>query len=247
MGQAIDQLSGCSCFPIPGDLNQGPRSSDSRRRPDSSSAAAGRDRLRGRPIDGAAVAQGRGTRIDRLAFGRTVMARTSTIRYPIRRQRSAERWLLLDRRDGRLRWQPVRRDDEWAVEREGQPPAQTVVGRLGGEKGVCVYCLVYCAAIHVPIDTQDNVCDSPIVLKTKRTYNLSRRTIETVQALAERKVAPTQDALVELAVDELARHVQEADEADAWATAAADPEFAAEAEELEAAYLTVDAETWPKA
>ncbi|HEV8698998.1 MAG TPA: hypothetical protein VGQ89_14980 [Candidatus Limnocylindrales bacterium] len=106
---------------------------------------------------------------------------------------------------------------------------------------------VYSEQIHVPIDTQEDVCHAPIVLKTKRTYNLSRRTIDTVQALAERKVAPTQDALVELAVDELARHVREADEADAWAAAAADPEFVAEAEELAAAYRTADAETWPKA
>lgn len=110
-----------------------------------------------------------------------------------------------------------------------------------------MYCLVYCAPIHVLIDTQEDVCHAPIVLKTKRTYNLSRRTIETVQALAERKVAPTQDALVELAVDELARHVRDADEADAWASAADDPEFVADSEDLEAAYATADAETWPKA
>jgi len=110
-----------------------------------------------------------------------------------------------------------------------------------------VYDSVYCAPIHVLIDTQDDVCDAPIVLKTKRTYNLSRRTIETVQTLvADHGVAPTQDALVELAIDELARHVREADEADAWAIAAADPEFAAEAAELEAAYRTADAETWPR-
>ncbi len=110
-----------------------------------------------------------------------------------------------------------------------------------------MYGSVYSEPIHVRIDTQDDVCDPPIVLKTKRTYNLSRRTIETVQALAERKVAPTQDALVELAVDELARHVRDADEADVWAAAAADPEFAAEAEDLEAAYRTADGETWPRA
>ena len=110
-----------------------------------------------------------------------------------------------------------------------------------------MYDSVYSEPNHVLIDTQDDVCDAPIVLKSKRTYNLSRRTIETVQALAERKVAPTQDALVELAVDELARRVRDGDEADAWAAAAADPEFAAEAEELEAAYRTIDAETWPRA
>lgn len=75
-----------------------------------------------------------------------------------------------------------------------------------------------------------------------------QRTIETVQTLvADRGVAPTQDALGELAIDELARHVREADEGDAWAAAAADPEFAAEAAEIEAAYRTADAETWPRA
>lgn len=110
-----------------------------------------------------------------------------------------------------------------------------------------MYVSVYLAPIHVLIDTQDDVCDAPIVFKTKRTYNLSRRTIETVQTLAERRIAPTQDALVELAVDELARHVREADEGDAWAAAAADPEFTVEAEDLEAAYRTADAETWPRA
>lgn len=83
--------------------------------------------------------------------------------------------------------------------------------------------------------------------RTKRTYNLSRRTIETVQALAERRIAPTQDALVELAVDELARRVREADEADAWAAANSDPEFLAEAAELEASYSDSGPGSWPRA
>lgn len=86
------------------------------------------------------------------------------------------------------------------------------------------------------------------MLKTKRTYNLSRRTIEAVQSLVtERGVARTQDAVVELAVDELARHLREADEAEAWTAAASDREFTAESEELEAVYRTADAETWPRA
>ncbi len=127
-----------------------------------------------------------------------------------------------------------------------RPPAPTLLGRVGGGNGVCAYDSVYSPPIHVLIDTQEDVCHAPIVLKTKRTYNLSRRTIETVQTLAERRIAPTQDALVELAVDELARHVREADEADAWSAAAADPEFTAEADDLEAAHRSADAETWPK-
>lgn len=147
-----------------------------------------------------------------------------------------------------LRWPRIRRDDEWAVDNRGQPPTSTILGRRRGENRVCVYDSVYSVTIDVLIDTQNDVCDASSVLKTKRTYNLSRRTIETVQALvADRGVAPSQDALVELAVDELARHVREADEADAWAAAAVDPEFIAEAAELEAAYRTADAETWPKA
>ena len=98
------------------------------------------------------------------------------------------------------------------------------------------------------MDTQDDVWEAALMLKTKRTYNLSRRTIETVQSLVtERGVAPTQDALVELAVDELARHVREADEAEAWTAAANDREFTVESDELEAAYQTADAETWPRA
>jgi hypothetical protein len=105
---------------------------------------------------------------------------------------------------------------------------------------------VYYRLSYVPFDTQNDVCEPAIVLKTKRTYNLSRRTIETVQALARRKVAPTQDALVELAVDELARHVREADEAETWAAAAGDRQFAAEAAELEAACGDADPATWPR-
>ncbi len=83
--------------------------------------------------------------------------------------------------------------------------------------------------------------------KTKRTYNLSRRTIAAVQKLVvDRRLAPTQDALVELAIDELERRVREADEAEAWTQAAADPEFAAEAHELEALYQAADRGTWPR-
>jgi len=111
-----------------------------------------------------------------------------------------------------------------------------------------VYCCVYSEPPHVLIDTQDDVWQARIMLKTKRTYNLSPQTIATVQTLvAERGIAPTQDALVELAVDELARHVREADEAEAWAAAASDPEFAAEVDALEALYRTADRETWPRA
>jgi hypothetical protein len=133
-----------------------------------------------------------------------------------------------------------------AVDRRGQPPAPTLARRHVRRKGDSVQNSVYCRPPDVPIDTQHDVCEAPLVLKTKRTYNLSRRTIETVQALAERQIAPTQDALVELAVDELARHVREADEAETWAAAVADPEFAAEVADIDAVYRDGDAESWPR-
>jgi hypothetical protein len=132
------------------------------------------------------------------------------------------------------------------TDRKASRLTPTLASRSGGGKGDSVQDSVYCGSLDVPIDTQDDVCEAPIVLKTKRTYNLSRRTIETVQALAERKVAPTQDALVELAVDELARHVREADEAETWAAAAHDPEFSAEADELEAIFRDAAAGSWPR-
>jgi hypothetical protein len=45
--------------------------------------------------------------------------------------------------------------------------------------------------------------------RTKRTYNLSSATVRRVREMAERYgVAPTQDAVVELAVDELERRLR---------------------------------------
>ena len=80
----------------------------------------------------------------------------------------------------------------------------------------------------------------------KRTYNLSPTTVRRVREMAERyRVAPSQDAVVELAVDELERRLVEESEAAAWEAAASDPEFGAEAGELEAAYRSADRETWP--
>lgn len=59
--------------------------------------------------------------------------------------------------------------------------------------------------------------------RTKRTYNLSQATVQRVREMAERYgVAPTQDAVVELAVDELERRLREEQEASAWEEAATD-------------------------
>lgn len=82
--------------------------------------------------------------------------------------------------------------------------------------------------------------------RTKRTYNLSAATVRRVREMAERYgVAPTQDAVVELAVDELERRLREEREASAWEAAAGDASFRGEVEEIEAAYRSADRETWP--
>ena len=82
--------------------------------------------------------------------------------------------------------------------------------------------------------------------RVKRTYNLAPATVRRVREMSERyRVAPTQDAVIELAVDELERRVREADETTAWANAASDPDFRAETDEIQAAYRAADRETWP--
>jgi threonine dehydrogenase-like Zn-dependent dehydrogenase len=84
-------------------------------------------------------------------------------------------------------------------------------------------------------------------MRTKRTYNLPERTVLAVRELAATYgVAGTQDGVIELAVDELARRLREDAEADRWVEAAADPAFRDEAVDLAAAYGTADRETWPR-
>jgi hypothetical protein len=84
-------------------------------------------------------------------------------------------------------------------------------------------------------------------MRTKRTYNLPERTVRTVRELAAAHgVAETQDGVIELAVDELARRLREDAEGERWASAAVDPAFAVEAGDLAGAYASADAETWPR-
>ena len=82
--------------------------------------------------------------------------------------------------------------------------------------------------------------------RTKRTYNLAPSTVRRVRELAERyHVAPSQDGVIELAVNELERCLREEREAATWEAASADPAFRAEADDLELAYRASDRETWP--
>jgi hypothetical protein len=83
------------------------------------------------------------------------------------------------------------------------------------------------------------------VTRVKRTYNLPERTVRLVRDLATvHGLAETQDGVVELAVDELARHLREAREAEAWAAAAADPEFATEVRSIERETTPAERDSW---
>jgi hypothetical protein len=82
--------------------------------------------------------------------------------------------------------------------------------------------------------------------KEKRTYNLTTATVRAVRELAdEYRAAPTQDAVVELAVSELVRRLRDEAESVAWEAAAGDAAFGAEARDIEDAYRGADRETWP--
>ena len=84
-------------------------------------------------------------------------------------------------------------------------------------------------------------------MRTKRTYNLPERTVVAVRELAATYgLASTQDGVIELAVDELARRLREEVEGERWADAVGDPTFGREAADLAAAYSTADRETWPR-
>jgi hypothetical protein len=99
----------------------------------------------------------------------------------------------------------------------------------------------------VRIDTQKWTCHAAAMPdRVKRTYNLEADTVQRVREMAERYgVASSQDAVIELAVDELERRLRETREADAWEAAAGDPGFAAESSEVHSAYRSADRETWP--
>ena len=82
--------------------------------------------------------------------------------------------------------------------------------------------------------------------RTKRTYNLPERTVAAMRELAATYgVESTQDGVIELAVDELARRLRDDAEAQRWEDAASDPGFRAEVADLTAAYQATDHETWP--
>ena len=84
----------------------------------------------------------------------------------------------------------------------------------------------------------------PMSGRTKRTYNLDERTVARVRELAaEYEIAPSQDKVVELAVERLYRQVRDEQDARAWKDAADDAEFQAEMRQIAMDYD--DRDTWP--
>jgi hypothetical protein len=71
-----------------------------------------------------------------------------------------------------------------------------------------------------------------VARRVKRTYNLRPATVDTVRRLVEAQVAPTQDALVDRAVRDLARQFRDELHTRLWAQAGQDPEFQAEMQEI---------------
>lgn len=81
--------------------------------------------------------------------------------------------------------------------------------------------------------------------RTKRTYNLAAPTVHRVRELAEvYGASPTQDGVVDLAVERLYLELREQAEGERWAAAAADPEFRREMREIERDLRY--AESWPE-
>jgi hypothetical protein len=80
--------------------------------------------------------------------------------------------------------------------------------------------------------------------KVKRTYNLHPEVVAAVRLLAEKRIAPSQDGVIERAVRDLARRTRDSEHSQRWAEAADDPEFQAEVEEVGAAFAADDLTAW---
>jgi hypothetical protein len=78
----------------------------------------------------------------------------------------------------------------------------------------------------------------------KRTYNLRPATVDTVRRLVDAQVAPTQDALVERAVRDLARQFRDELHTRLWAQAGQDPGFQAEMQEIWEGLAADDGLAW---
>jgi hypothetical protein len=85
--------------------------------------------------------------------------------------------------------------------------------------------------------------------RTKRTYNLAAPTIHRVRELAEvYGASPTQDGVVDLAVERLYLELREQAEGDRWAAAASDPDFRQEMADVARDLRSAESgpESWPE-
>jgi hypothetical protein len=81
--------------------------------------------------------------------------------------------------------------------------------------------------------------------RAKRTYNLAEPTVRRVRELSELYgAAPTQDGVVDLAVERLYVELREAAESERWAASATDPEFQDEMRDVQQSLRY--AESWPE-
>jgi hypothetical protein len=81
--------------------------------------------------------------------------------------------------------------------------------------------------------------------RTKRTYNLAEPTVRRVRELSELYgAAPTQDSVVDLAIERLYLELRGRAEGERWAAAAADPDFQREMRDVQAELRY--AEAWPE-
>jgi hypothetical protein len=81
--------------------------------------------------------------------------------------------------------------------------------------------------------------------KVKRTYNLNAATVARVRELAgSYGAAPSQDGVVELAIERLYRDIREREEAELWAASSGDIEFRAEMAGIANAYD--EPGSWPR-
>jgi hypothetical protein len=81
--------------------------------------------------------------------------------------------------------------------------------------------------------------------RAKRTYNLAEPTVRRVRELSDLYgAAPTQDGVVDLAVERLYLELRERAEGERWAAAADDPDFQREMRDVQRELRY--AESWPE-
>lgn len=99
--------------------------------------------------------------------------------------------------------------------------------------------------VVTPQPTPCLTCYTASMTKIKRTYNLSPMTVGLVRRLAEEShVAPTQDAVVEAAVQSLGRRVRDEEHVRQFAVCARDPEFQREMTEIGTEFEADDRAAW---